>query len=321
MHTRICDILGIEHPIIAGGMMWFSTPEFAAAVSNAGALGVMTAARCSSKDELIRDIRKAKELTDKPFAVNISILPELMKQERTRQFIEAVAQERVAAVETSGRDPGDLFKILKDAGVKIIHKVATVRHALHAEKAGVDAVTVVGLECGGHPSMDDVGTMVLVPRAAESLKIPVIAGGGFADSRGLIAALALGAEGVCLGTRMLATTECSLHENFKNWIASASETETLLIQRSIRNQARVRNNEGARKVLEMESQGATLEDLMPYIAGSVLLESLRTGDLEHGTLPVGQAIGLIKEIKPVKQVIDEIMGGAAEVIERLNTLK
>ena len=321
LHTRLCDVLSIKYPIISGGMMWFSTPEFAAAASNAGALGVITAAKSPDKAHLIEEIRKTRSLTDRPFAVNISMLPEVQPHEMTLEFFEAVAEEKVPVIETAGRDPGDLFQIVKPAGTKIIHKVPSARHAVHAEKAGADIVTVVGTECGGHPGMDNIGTIVAAAKAAESVSIPVVAGGGIADGRGLVAALALGCEGVCMGTRFMATDECAMHDNFKKWMVAADERDTMLIQRSIRNQARVRINADAEKVLQMEAEGATLADLMPYIAGKVGLESLKSGDMDHGTLPMGQSVGLIHDVKPISQVVRDIMTQAEAVIARLDALK
>ena len=321
LHTQICDILGIEYPIIAGGMMWFSTPEFAAAASNAGILGIITAARCSNKQELVEQIHKTRSLTNKPFGVNISMLPEVQPHEMTKQFFEAVAEEGVPVVETSGRDPGDLFEILKSANVKIIHKVPAVRHAIHAQKSGADIVTIVGTECGGHPGMDNIGTMVLVPRAVEEVTIPVIAGGGIADARGLVAALALGASGVVIGTRFMASQECMMHQNFKDWMIKATEKDTMLIQRSIKNQARVRRNADAETVLSLEESGnSTLQDLMPYISGKVGLQSIISGNMDKGTFPVGQSVGLVHEIKPLADIVQELVSGASEVMKYLNKI-
>ena len=321
LNTKICQLLKIQYPIISSGMMWFSNPEFAAAASNAGILGTITAARCKSKAELIDDIRRVKALTDKPFSVNISILPEMQSMSLTSQFFEAIMEEQVPVVETAGRDPGEIFNQLHQAGVKIIHKVPASRHALHAQKSGADAVIVVGTECGGHPGMDNVGTLVLVPRAAEMLDIPVIAGGGIADGRGLAAALALGAEGICMGTRLLATEECCIHRNFKEWMLTATEKDTLLVQRSVKNQARVRPNADMFACLAREEQGgATMEDLHPYTSGTLSRQVSLEGDLEHGLVPMGQAVGLVHDIKPLAQVIADIMDQAAETLRHLQSL-
>lgn len=321
LHTQICDILGIRYPILSTGMMWFSVPEFAAAASNAGILGTITAARCRTKEELVADIRRVRELTDKPFAVNISILPEMQPMSLTNQFFDAIMEEGVPVVETAGRDPGEVFQRLHAAGVKIVHKVPASRHALRAQKSGADVVAVVGTECGGHPGMDNVGTMVLTARAAEMVDIPVVAGGGIADGRGLAAALALGADGVCMGTRFLATEECRIHPSFKEWMLTATEKDTVLVQRSVRNQARVRPNEDMAACLAREEQGgATMADLHPWTSGSLSLEVSLNGDLDHGLVPMGQAVGLIHDVKPIAQVVQDIMADAEAALARLKTL-
>lgn len=320
MKTRITELLGIQYPIIQGGMQWLSRAELAAAVSNAGGLGIITAATHPTKEELVEEIRKTKALTDKPFAVNISMLPEITKNDMANQYFEAVIEEKVPVVESSGRSPEAFIPELKKVGVKLIHKVPAVRFAKKAESVGADAVTIVGFECGGHPGMDDVTTMILTPRAADSLSIPVIAGGGIADSRGLMAVLALGAEAVVIGTRFVATTECIAHSNYKNWMLQAKETDTMMIQRSIRNAVRVMKNDAATKVLEMEGHGASLEELLTVISGKVGRRCLLEGDLVGGTFAMGQSVGLINEIKSVKEVIDEIVTGAEATLARLQKI-
>jgi len=321
MKTRITELLGIEYPIIQGGMQWLSRAEFAAAVSNAGGLGLITAATHAGKKELVEEIRKTRELTDRPFGVNISMLPEISSREKTVEYFEAVIEEKVPVVETSGRSPEDFVPHLKRAGIKLIHKVPAVRFAQKAERVGADAVTIVGFECGGHPGMDDVTTFILTPKAASSLSIPVIAGGGVADARGFVAALALGAEGVVMGTRFVATTESLAHPRYKEWIVRAQETDTMIIQRSIRNPARVMKNAAAEKVSEMEARGASLEELLTVISGRLGRRALFEGDLDGGTFAVGQCIGLIHEIKSVREVIEEIIAGAQEVFERLQKIR
>lgn len=320
MKTRITELLGIKYPIIQGGMQWLSRAELAAAVSNAGGLGIITAATQPGKEELIEEIRRTRALTDKPFGVNISMLPEVGPKDKTPGYFEAVIEEKVPVVETSGRSPEAFVPYLKKAGIKIIHKVPAVRFAKKAERVGADAVTIVGFECGGHPGMDDVTTMILAPKAADSVSIPVIAGGGIADARGLVAALALGAEGVVMGTRFVATTECLAHRNIKEWVVNAQETDTLMIQRSIRNAARVMKNAAAEKVLEMEARGASLEELLTVISGQVGRKAVLNGDIQGGTFAIGQCIGLINEIKPIKEVIEEIMSGAEKTFNRLQSL-
>ncbi|MGB9802285.1 NAD(P)H-dependent flavin oxidoreductase [Desulfofundulus sp.] len=320
MKTRITELLGIKYPIIQGGMQWLSRAELAAAVSNAGGLGVITAATHETKQDLVREIRKTRELTDKPFGVNISMLPEVGPKDKTPAYIEAVIEEKVPVVETSGRSPEEFVPFLKQAGIKLLHKVPAVRFAQKAERIGADAVIIVGFECGGHPGMDDVTTLILVPKAVDSVSIPVIAGGGIADARGFVAALALGAEGVVMGTRFIATKECPAHPKFKEWMVQARETDTTIIQRSIRNAARVIKNSAAEKVLEMETRGASLEELLTVISGRVGRRALFEGDIEGGTFAMGQCVGLINEIKTVKEVIEEIVGSAEAVLTRLQKI-
>ncbi len=320
MKTRITELLGIKYPIIQGGMQWLSRAELAAAVSNAGCLGIITAATQPTKQDLVAEIRKTRELTDKPFGVNVSMLPDVGPQDKTPAYFEAIIEERVPVVETSGRSPEQFVPHLKQAGIKLIHKVPAVRFAEKAQRVGADAVTIVGFECGGHPGMDDVTTMILTPGAAGRLSIPIIAGGGIADARGLVAALALGAEAVVMGTRFVATTESLAHPNFKEWIVKARETDTVIIQRSIGNAARVMKNAAASAVLEMEERGAGLEELLTVISGQVGRRALYDGDIEGGALPLGQCIGLIDEVKPVQVVIEEIMAGAGDIITRLRQM-
>lgn len=321
MRTRITEMLGIKYPIIQGGMQWLSRAEFAAAVSNAGGLGIITAANQPTKQDLIQEIRKIRELTDKPFAVNISMLLRASVNEMTEKYFEAVIEEKVPVVETSGRSPEAFVPDLKRAGIKLIHKVPAVRYAKKAERIGADAVTIVGFECGGHPGMDDVTTLVLIPKAAQSVSIPVISGGGIADGRGLVAALSLGAEAVVMGTRFVATTESLAHNKFKEWMVKAEETDTMVIQRSIRNPVRVMKNNGALKVQEMEARNASLDELLSVINGKHGRKCLIEGDLDGGTLAMGQCVGLINEVKTIKQVIDEIMDGAGTVISRLQKIE
>jgi nitronate monooxygenase len=316
--TRITEMLGIEYPIIQGGMQWLSRAELASAVSEAGGLGLITAATFPDPEELRDEIQKAKSMTKKPFGVNISMLPALMEGDITKRYVEVVVDEKIPVVETSGRNPEPLVPALKEGGVKIFHKVPAVRFARKAATVGADAVTIVGFECGGHPGMDDVTSMILIPKAAESLDIPVIAGGGIADARGLMAALSLGAEAVVMGTRFLATKECPAHANFKEWLVEAQETDTMMIERSIRNAVRVIRNETAEKVLEMEEKGATLDELLVHISGSAGKAAWTSGDLENATIACGQNVGLIHEVKTVKEVIDEIIGGAREIATKLN---
>lgn len=320
MKTRITELLGIKYPVIQGGMQWLSRAELASAVSNAGGLGIITAATHPGKDELVEEIKRTRALTDKPFGVNISMLPKLSTGDKTAQYIEAVIQEKVPVLETSGRSPEEYIPQLKKAGIRLIHKVPAVRYARKAESIGVDAVTIVGFECGGHPGMDDVTTMVLTPRVSDSVSIPIIAGGGIADARGFVAALALGADGVVMGTRFVATRECLAHSNFKEWMVGASETDTMMIQRSIRNAVRVMRNSAAEKVLEMEARGAGLEELLTVISGQRGLSALLSGNTREGTFAMGQCVGLINEIKSVKEVIEDIVQGAEEITTKITKI-
>ncbi|RJP71703.1 MAG: nitronate monooxygenase [Candidatus Abyssobacteria bacterium SURF_17] len=316
--TRITEMLGIEYPILQGGMQWLSKAELASAVSEAGGMGFITAASFADPEELRDEIHKIRSLTKKPFGINVSMLPVLMEGDITRRYVEVIAEEKVPAVETSGRNPEPFVPALKEAGVKIIHKVPAVRFARKAESIGADAVTIVGFECGGHPGMDDVTSFILIPRTAESLNIPVVAGGGIADARGFVAALSLGAEGVVMGTRFLAAKECPAHQNFKEWIVAAQETDTMMIERSIRNAVRVMKNEVAQKVLEMENKGATLDELIVYISGMVGKQAWLNGDLDSATIAAGQCVGLIHEVLTVKEIIDNIVTGAHQILGRLN---
>ena len=315
--TRITEMLNIAYPIVQGGMQWLSTAELAAAVSQAGGLGLISAATFPEPEDLRSEIRKARELTGKPFGVNISMLPQINYGDLTEKYFQVVLEEEVPVVETAGRSPEEYVHRLKETGIKLIHKVPAVRYAQKAEKIGADAVTVVGFECGGHPGMDDVTTLVLAPRTASSLSIPVLAGGGIADGRGFVAALSLGAEGIVMGTRFATTTECLAHTRYKEWIASARETDTMIVERSLKNPLRAMRNLAAEKVLEMEQKGATLEELMPVISGKQGKKALEEGNLDEGVLAVGQVAGLIEEIKMVQEVIEDRIKEASEILEKL----
>ncbi len=320
LKTRITEMLGIEYPIIQGGMMGVSSPELAAAVSNAGGLGILTSASCATGEELRQDIRKTKALTDKPFGVNLSLFP-ASRPLPNDEYVEVIVQEGVAAVESSGvRAPDEFIPLLKDGNVKVIHKCVAVRHALSAQRVGADAITVVGVENGGHTGMVDVTSMVLIPAAKDALSVPVIGGGGVADARGFLAVLALGADGVIIGTRFMATHEAPLHKNYKEWLLRSNETDTVLVMRSLRNTSRALKNTASEKVLELESRGATIEELLTVIGGDQTQKVLKEGDLEAGLGLGGQCIGLVHEIVSVKEVIDEIVEGAIEILPRLEKI-
>ena len=281
LKTKVTEILGIEYPIMQGGLQHLGMPELASAVSNAGGLGTINARIYPTIKEFREAIKKMKALTDKPFCVNVSLRSELTPGELTMEYFGVVMAEGVKVVETSGRNPAEYYPTLKEAGVKLIHKVPTVKLAKKSESIGADIVSVVGFECGGHPSMEEVTTFILGNKASRAVNIPVLIGGGIADGRGLIAALALGAQGVVMGTRFVATKECIIHENFKKWIVNAHERDTVLVQRSISNMLRAMNNAASRKVLEMEKNAPTLEELLPFISGLRGKKHIE-GDLDGG---------------------------------------
>ncbi len=320
LKTRVTEMLGIKYPIIQGGMLWIARAELAAAVSNAGGLGIITSANFTNGKELKEEIRKTKALTDKPFGVNISLFPSIRALPND-EFVAVVIDEGIPVVETSGvQSPEEYVPQLKKAGVKIIHKVASVRHAITAERVGVDAVAIVGNEGGGHIGMNEVTTLILVPLAVNTLKVPVIAAGGIGDARGFVAALALGAEGVIMGTRFMATQECPAHPKLKEWLLQAKETDTVLVERSIRNTVRALKNKAAGKVLEMEARGATLEELLTVISGENYKKVFLDGELDAGIAACGQVVGLIHDLPPVKEVIETIIAEARIIGQRLSSL-
>lgn len=300
-------------------MQWLARAELAAAVANAGGLGIMAAGSFLSAEELRQEIRKIKSLTDKPFAVNFTLMP-TRRPIVWEEYINVALEEGVNIIETSGRSPEQYMEWLKAAKVKILHKVARIRDALTAERLGVAAVTIIGHEAGGHPGMEDVASLVLIPKAVDALKIPVIAGGGFADGRGLVAALALGAEGVVMGTRFMASQECPLHPKIKEMLLQTRETDTMMLERSIKNAARVIKTDFARKVLAMEEKGATLEELFPMLDGNRAKRSYASGKTNDSILYCGQVVGLIDEILSVKEIIDGIISEAREVMGHLNRM-
>ena len=320
LRTRITEMLGIEYPIIQGGMMWLATAELAAAVSNAGGLGIIAALSCGDGDGLRREIVKCRELTDKPFGVNISMLPDLATDERLEEFVNAAVAEQVAVVETAGRTPEPYLPRLKGAGIKVIHKIPAVRYAQTAERLGVDAVALVGFEAAGHPGMDEVTTFVLIQKASRVVTIPVIAAGGICDARGFVAALALGAEGVLMGTRFMLTRECWADERIKAWLTKATELDTMIIERSINNAARVIKNEPAARALAMEERGATLAELLTVISGRLARKAYQEGDRDAGVISCGQVIGLIDTVPAVNEVMAEIIDGAHAIYRRLGAM-
>lgn len=300
-------------------MLWLSRPELAAAVSNAGGLGIIDALSSPTAEDFRQEIRQMKSLTDKPFAVNITLMPTRRPINR-EEYINAALEEGVNIFETSGRSPEPYMEWLKAARVKLLHKVARIRDAKTAERLGVDAVTIVGCEAGGHPGTEDVTSLTLIPRAVGSLKIPIIAGGGFSDGRGLVAALALGAEGVIMGTRFMASQECPMHPKIKELLLHTRETDTIMIERSIKNGARVIKTDFSLKVARMETRGATLAELYPLINGARIKKAYTSGDTNDSILYCGQVVGSINKILSVREIIDGIMSDAKAALERLNKM-
>lgn len=321
MKTRMTEMLGIQYPIMQGGMQNLGVPVLAAAVSEAGGLGTINATIYPELEDLRAAIRETKRLTDKPFCVNISLLPGVSVGDATKEVIRLCGEEGVKVIETAGTSPKDLVPLIHDAGMLHFHKVPAVKYALSAERAGVDAVEVVGYECGGHPGAAGLGSVVLTDKAAKKCKIPVIVGGGYADGYGVAAALAMGAEGVVMGTRFVATAECPIHENFKQWIVQADEADTVLCQKAIRNMVRVADNAAAKECLELEKEpGITVEKLMPVIQGTRGRTCYKSGDIDGCLFPVGITIGLIEDVPTVKEVIDSIVREFEEAAERLNRI-
>ncbi len=317
MKTRITELFGIEHPIVQGGMHFVGLAELAAAVSNAGGLGIITALTLPTPDKLAEEIARCREMTDKPFGVNLTFLPAFQAPPYA-EYIDAIVKGGVKIVETAGRNPEPYMPALKEAGIKVIHKCTSVRHSLKAEKIGCDAVSVDGFECGGHPGEDDIPNMILLPRAAEELTIPFIASGGMADGRSLVAALAMGAEGINMGTRFIATTEAPVHEKVKQAIVAASELDTRLIMRPLRNTERVLNNPAVEKLLEIEREKGselTIQDIIPQVAG-VYPRVMIEGDLDAGAWSCGMVAGLIHDVPSCQELIDRIMEEAESLIRR-----
>ena len=317
MKTRITEMLGIEHPIIQGGMHFVGFAELAAAVSNAGGLGIITGLTQRSPEDLAKEIAKCKGMTDKPFGVNLTFLPTVSSPDYPG-YVDAILDGGVRVVETAGRNPKEHIGKLQAAGVKIIHKCTSVRHALKAEAIGCDAVSVDGFECGGHPGEDDVPNMILLPRAADELKIPFVASGGMADARSLVAALSMGAEGMNMGTRFIATQEAPVHENVKKAIVAATELDTRLVMRPLRNTERVLTNDAVERLLEKERQlGKDLkfEDIIEEVAG-VYPKIMLDGDMDAGAWSCGMVAGLIKDIPTCKDLIDGIMRDAEAIIQK-----
>lgn len=315
LKTAITEMFGIEYPIIQGGLMWVARAELAAAVGNAGGIGFMTALTHQTPKDLEAEIRKCRELTDKPFGINLTFLPSL-RQPDYPGYIDVCIGEGIKFIETAGRNPEPYLEKIKGGGMKVIHKCTSVRHSLKAQKIGCDAVSIDGFECAGHPGEDDVTSLILIPITVDALDIPIVASGGFGDARGLVAALALGADGMNMGTRFCATKEAPLHENVKQALVTHAERDTRLIMRTLRNTERVLHNETADKVLEIESGGnATIEDIVPYVSGQVGKKMYENGDMQSGVMSVGQIIGLIHDIPSCEELISTIVREAEAIIQ------
>ena len=314
LKTRITEFFGIERPIVQGGLMWIARAELAAAVANAGGIGFMTALTHPEPEGLRAEIRKCRQLTDKPFGVNLTFLPTLRPPDYPA-YIQVCIDEGVRFIETAGRNPEPYMETIKGAGMRVIHKCTSVRHAVKAEKIGCDAVSIDGFEAAGHPGEDDVTSLILVPLTRDAISLPIIASGGFADGRGLVAALGLGADGMNMGTRFVATQEAPVHDNVKQALVGHTERDTRLIMRTLRNTERVMHNTAADKVLDIESRGNTrIEDIIPFVSGLVGRELLEKGDLQKGTLAAGQCMGLIRDIPTCKELLDRIMTEAEGII-------
>ena len=316
--TRITELLGIDHPVVCGGMTTVGRAELAAAVSNAGALGMITALTTGSPENLALEIAKTREMTDKPFGINLTILPTI-NPVPFDEYADVIANSGVAAVETAGRNPEQYIAKFKAGGLVCIHKAVSVRHALTAQRIGVDIVSIDGFECAGHPGEDDVSNMVLVPAASRQLDIPVLASGGFGNGQGLVAAMALGAEGINMGTRFVATKEAPVHDEIKQAYVESSERDTRLLYRPLRNTARFLKNEVTEAVLQIEREkGKDLqfEDVRELVAGPRQREAWLGGNRDGGVITTGMVIGLIDDIPSCAELLDRIMGEAAEIIEQ-----
>ena len=316
MRTRITDLLGVRYPVVQSGMRWVSRAELAAAVSNAGGLGVLSAHTQPDAQALRREIERTRALTALPFGVNLTLLAANAGVD-IDGFVRVVVEERIPVVETAGGSPAKYLGALKTAGVKVLHKATSVRHALKAQSLGVDAVIIDGFECAGHPGQDDVPGLVLIPAAAQALSIPVLAAGGIADARGLVAALALGADGVCMGTRFLLTRESPLHLDVKARMLAARETDTTLVGRRFGDSIRVLRNRTVDEAARLEAQDSTTHhDLLPLIGAARWMDAMERGAVEEAAFPLGQCVGLIDDLPTCAALIDRLMQETRALIER-----
>lgn len=316
MKTKITELFNIEHPVIQGGMHYVGFAEMAAAASNAGALGIITGLTQKTPEDLAREIARCKEMTDKPFGVNLTFLPAFTAPDYPG-YLKAIIEGGVKIVETAGRSPEAYMPHLKEAGIKVIHKCTSVRHALKAEKIGCDAVSVDGFECGGHPGEDDIPNMILLPRAAQELSIPFVASGGIGNAQQLVAALAMGAEGINMGTRFIATKEAPVHDNVKQAIVQASELDTRLVMRNLKNTERVLTNAAVERIVEKEAalgDKLKFEDIQEELVG-VYPKIMQDGDVDAGAFSCGMVAGLISDIPSCKELVERIVYDAEEIIQ------
>lgn len=323
LRTRFTEVFGVKHPVVLGGMMWVGTADLVAAVANAGSLGFMTALTQPTPDAMLNEIERCREMTDQPFGVNLTILPTL-KPVSYDDYVDAIVASGVKIVETAGRSPRDFMPKFKAAGIKVIHKCTSVRHALSAERLGVDAISIDGFECAGHPGEDDVPGLILIPAAADKIKIPMIASGGFGDGRGLAAALALGADGINMGTRFMCTQESPVHENVKQAMVDADELSTQLILRTFRNTGRYFRNGVTQQVVDLENRegGATFDEIGPLVKGERGRNVYTDGDTDAGIWSAGMVMGLIHDIPSCRELIERIVGDAEAILDRrLGTMK
>lgn len=315
LKTRITELFGIDKPIVQGGLMWIARAELAAAVGNAGGIGFMTALTFEEPEDLRAEIRKCRAMTDKPFGINLTFLPSLRTIDYPA-YIKVCIEEGIKFVETAGRNPEPYMDQLKAAGIKVVHKCTSVRHAIKAEKIGCDVVSIDGFEAAGHPGEDDVTSLILIPLTRDAIDVPIIASGGFADGRGLVGCLGLGADGMNMGTRFVATQEAPVHENVKQALVNHGERDTRLIMRTLRNTERVLHNPIVDKVLDIESEGDTkIEDIAPFVSGLVGKEMLTDGKMEKGVLSAGQSMGLVRDIPTCQELFDRIMAEAEAIIK------
>jgi nitronate monooxygenase len=314
IRNRFTELVGVDYPIVQGGMQWVGRAELVSAVANAGGLGFITALTQPSPEALAKEIRRCREMTDKPFGVNLTILPTL-KPIPYDEYRMAIIENGVKIIETAGQNPEPHMPTFKEHDCIVVHKCTSVRHAVKAEKVGVDCVSIDGFECAGHPGEDDIPGLILIPAARDQLSIPIIASGGFGDGRGLVAALALGAEGINMGTRFMATKEAPIHDNVKQQIVANDERATVLMFRTLRNTARVAANSISREVVEIEGRGnATIDDLRHLVAGDKGRELLESGDMEHGVWSAGMIQGLIHDIPSCQELIGRIVTDARDII-------